>query len=155
MRTHVITLPPDALGLKLGDHDAWTSEINFYTSKLFKVSALRVDPVSLCVAVTKIERDPSDYDDDVARDGVLPTVPSPEPVTPAIVGVTGWDVQAVNAGGRPGIRMVWNPEINARALSWVIRLASDGSEANSGTTNTRVQPRAFSSSSCDAIDGLP
>ena len=25
----------------------------------------------------------------------------------------------------------------------------------SGTTNTRVQPRAFSSSSCDAIDGLP
>ena len=135
MRTHVITLPPDALGLKLGDHDAWTSEINFYTSKLFKVSALRVDPVSLCVAVTKIERDPSDYDDDAARDGVLPTVPSPEPVTPAIVGVTGWDVQAVNAGGRPGIRMVWNPEINARALSWVIRLASDGSEANSGTTS--------------------
>lgn len=135
MRTHVITLPPDALGLKLGDHDAWTSESNFYTNKLFKISALRVDPLSLCVAVTKIERDPSDYDDDAARDGVLPTVPSPEPVTPVIVGVTGWDVQAVNAGGRPGIRMVWNPEINARALSWVIRLASDGSEANSGTTS--------------------
>ena len=135
MRTHVITLPPDALGLKLGDHIAWTSEINFYTSKLFKVSALRVDPLSLCVAVTLIERDPSDYDDDAARDGVLPTVPSPEPVTPAIVGVTGWDVQPVNAGGRPGIRMTWDPEINARSLSWVIRLASDDSEANSGTTS--------------------
>lgn len=135
MRTHVITLPPDALGLKLGDHIAWTSGINFYTAKLFKVSALRVDPLSLCVAVTLIERDPSDYDDDAARDGVLPTVPSPEPVTPSIVGITGWDVQAVNAGGRPGIRMVWNPEINARSLSWVIRLASDGSEANSGTTS--------------------
>ena len=87
------------------------------------------------MAVTLIERDPSDYDDDAARDGVLPTVPSPEPVTPAIVGITGWDVQPVNAGGRPGIRMTWDPEINARSLSWVIRLASDDSEANSGTTS--------------------
>ena len=135
MRTHVITLPPDALGVKLGDHIAWTSAVNGYGAKLFKVSAMRIDPVSLCVAFTIKERDPSDYDYDPDRDGIVPTVPSPQPVAPVIEGITGWDVQAVNAGGRPGIRMVWNPEINARALSWVIRLASDGSEANSGTTS--------------------
>lgn len=135
MRTHVITLPPDALGVKLGDHIAWTSAVNGYSAKLFKVSAMRIDPVSLCVAFTLKERDPSDYDYDPDRDGIVPTVPSPQPVAPVIEGITGWDVQAVNAGGRPGIRMVWNPEINARALSWVIRLASDGSEANSGTTS--------------------
>lgn len=135
MRTHVITLPPDALGVKLGDHIAWTSAVNGYSAKLFKVSAMRIDPVSLCVAFTLKERDPSDYDYDPDRDGTVPTVPSPQPVAPVIEGITGWDVQAVNAGGRPGIRMVWNPEINARALSWVIRLASDGSEANSGTTS--------------------
>ena len=135
MRTHVITLPPDALGVKLGDHIAWTSAVNGYGAKLFKVSAMRIDPVSLCVAFTIKERDPSDYDYDPDRDGIVPTVPSPQPVAPVITGITGWDVQAVNAGGRPGIRMVWNPEINARALSWVIRLASDGSEANSGTTS--------------------
>ena len=135
MRTHVITLPPDALGVKLGDHIAWSSAVNGYSAKLFKVSAMRIDPVSLCVAFTIKERDPSDYDYDPDRDGIVPTVPSPQPVAPVIEGITGWDVQAVNAGGRPGIRMVWNPEINARALSWVIRLASDGSEANSGTTS--------------------
>ena len=135
MRTHVVTLPPDALGVKLGDHIAWTSAVNGYGGKLFKVSAMRIDPVSLCMAFTIKERDPSDYDYDPDRDGIVPTVPSPQPVAPVITGITGWNVQAVNAGGRPGIRMVWNPEINARALSWVIRLASDGSEANSGTTS--------------------
>ncbi|NVP72925.1 hypothetical protein, partial [Vibrio cholerae] len=60
--------------------------------------------------------------------------PSPQPVAPTIVGVTGWDVQPVNAGGRPGIRMTWDPEINARALSWVIRRASDNSIVNNGST---------------------
>ncbi|WP_139166716.1 hypothetical protein [Paracoccus chinensis] len=139
MRTHVNPLPPDALGLRLCDHIAWASGENFYTAKLFKISALRVDPLSLCVAVTKIERDPSDYDDDAARDGVLPTIPSSRLVAPVIHGISGWAVQPVDAGGRPGIRMVWNPELNARALSWTIRLADGSEEAgtivNSGTTS--------------------
>lgn len=135
MRTHVITLPPDALGLRLGEHIAWSSVTNGYIGKLFKVVAKRVDTQSLCVALTITERDPSDYDYDAGSDNRIPTVPSSDPVVPIISGITGWNVEAVNAGGRPGIRMSWNPDINARALSWVIRLASDGSETNSGTTS--------------------
>ena len=53
--------------LVLGDHITWSSAINGYSAKLFKVSAMRIDPVSLCVAFTLKERDPSDYDDDAAR----------------------------------------------------------------------------------------
>ena len=134
-RTHVITLPPDALGVAVGQHIAWSSVTNGYNAKLFKVMAIRVDPVSLCVALTLTERDPADYDYDAGSDGVVPTIPSVQPVAPVIVGVTGWNAFAVNAGGRPGIRMVWNPEINARAVSWTIRLATNGSEVNSGTTS--------------------
>ena len=134
-RTHVITLPPDALGIAVGQHIAWSSVTNGYNAKLFKVMAIRVDPVSLCVALTLTERDPADYDYDAGSDGVVPTIPSVQPVAPVIAGVTGWDAFAVNAGGRPGIRMVWNPEIRARAVSWTIRRADNGSEANSGTTS--------------------
>lgn len=134
-RTHVITLPPDALGVAVGQHIAWSSVVNGYNAKLFKVMAIRVDPVSLCVALTLTERDPADYDYDAGSDGVVPTIPSVQPVAPVIAGVTGWDAFAVNAGGRPGIRMVWNPEIRARAVSWTIRRADNGSEVNSGTTS--------------------
>lgn len=133
-RTHVVTLPPDAAGLMLGDHLAWSSVINGYQAKLFKVCAVRVDPGSLCVAVTLTERDPTDYDYDAGSDARVPTIPSVTPVAPTIAGITGWAVAAVNAGGRPGIRMSWNPEINARAISWVIRLAADNSVVNSGST---------------------
>lgn len=134
-RTHVITLPPDALGVAVGQHIAWSSVVNGYNAKLFKVMAIRVDPVSLCVALTLTERDPADYDYDAGSDGVVPTIPSVQPVAPVIAGVTGWDAFAVNAGGRPGIRMVWNPEIRARAVSWTIRRVDNGSEVNSGTTS--------------------
>ena len=139
MRTHVITLPPDACGLVLGDHIAWSSAINGYSAKLFKVCAIRLDPVSLCVAVTLTERNPADYDPDKFRDGRLPTVPSTTPVVPVIAGVTGWAAVAVNAGGRPGIRLSWNAEINASAVSWTIRLASDGSIVNRGSLSDLSQ----------------
>lgn len=134
-RTHVITLPPDALGVAVGQHIAWSSIVNGYNAKLFKIMAMRIDPVSLCVALTLTERDPADYDYDAGSDGVVPTIPSVQPVAPVIAGVTGWNAFAVNAGGRPGIRMVWNPEIRARAVSWMIRRVDNGSEANSGTTS--------------------
>ena len=133
-RTHVITLPPDAAGLCLGDHIAWSSVTNGYRGKLFKVAQMMIDPVSLCVAVTLIERDPADYDYDAGSDAKVPTIPSPAPVAPIISGITKWDVQPVNAGGRPGIRMTWDADVGADAIAWVIRLASDGSVVNRGST---------------------
>lgn len=133
MRTHVITLPPDALGVKLGEHIAWSSVINGYIAKLFKVVAMRIDPASLCVALTLTERDPSDYDYNAGSDGLVPTIPSVQPVSPVVGPIHGWDAFAVDAGGRPGIRLVWNPEISARAIAWEIRLA--GVTVNSGTTS--------------------
>lgn len=135
MRNHVITLPPDALGVKLSEHIAWTSATNGYIAKLFKVCALRIDPTSLCIALTLTERDPNDYDYDPQSDGELPTIPSSVPVVPTIEGVTGWNAMGVDAGGRPGIRMVWDAEINARAISWSIKLDDTGDEVNSGTTS--------------------
>lgn len=134
-RTHVITLPPDALGVRLGDHIAWSSVINGYNAKLFAVKAMGVDPVSLCVALTITERDPEDYDYDAGSDAVVPTIPSVQPVVPVIEGITGWTAVPVDAGGLPGIRMSWNPDINARAVSWNIRLASSGEAANTGSVS--------------------
>ena len=91
------------------------------------------------MAVTLTERNPADYDPDKFRDGRLPTVPSTTPVVPVIAGVTGWAAVAVNAGGRPGIRLSWNAEINASAVSWTIRLASDGSIVNRGSLSDLSQ----------------
>lgn len=133
-RTHVITLPPDALGVAVGQHIAWSSVINGYVTKLFKVMALRIDPVSLCVALTITERDPADYDYDAGSDGRLPTIPSAQPVVPALVGLMGFNPQPVNAGGKPGIRIGWNAEVRADAIAWTIRLKSDLSVVSRGST---------------------
>ena len=134
-RTHVITLPPDALGVAVGQHIAWSSVVNGYNAKLFKVMAIRVDPVSLCVALTLTERDPADYDYDAGSDGVVPTIPSVQPVAPVIAGVTGFNAYAVDAGGLPGIRIEWNAEINARAISWTIRRDDTAVVVNTGSVS--------------------
>lgn len=105
------------------------------SNQFVAASGLRQFPVSLCVAFTLKERDPSDYDYDPDRDGIVPMVPSPQPVSPVVRPIHAWNAFAVNAGGRPGIRMIWSPQINARAVSWEIRLASDGTVVNSGTTS--------------------
>ena len=142
MRTHVITLPPDALGLLLGDHIAWTSPVNGYIGKLFKVVAKRVDPQSLCVALTITERDPSDYDYDAESDGDLPTLPSPRPVIPTIVGVPGFAVTAVvipgDTGSRPGIVITWDPEVDAQGVFWEVQRFAGAIPVASGTERPRA-----------------
>ena len=135
-RNHMITLPPDAGGVRLLDIVNWSvSTANGYVNKLFEVRQKSVHPWTGCVMLQLRERDPSDYNPNVFLDGVLPDVVPSVPVVPVPTGVQGWTVTAVDAGGVPGIRIAWNPAIVARAISWSITRVSNGLVVNRGTTS--------------------
>lgn len=125
-RNHLVTLPPDAGGIRLLDTVGWNSVANGYTNgyKLFEVRQKTIDPYTSCVTLQLRERDPSDYSPNNFLDSELPTVASPRPVVRPVVGVAGLRVEPVNAGGLPGIGIWWNREINATAIAWNIRLDS-------------------------------
>ncbi|WP_370286931.1 phage tail protein [Pseudooceanicola nanhaiensis] len=138
-RVHVVTLPPDALGLVPLGTLSWTSAHNSYTNKLFEVVRKVIDPETLLSTLLIRERDPSDYDIDPASDAVVPTPPSRYITTPTIDGIDGWAVTAVaitDASGvsrRPAIRMTWNTDIVAEAIAWLIRVKATGAEVARGT----------------------
>lgn len=135
-RNHMITLPPDAGGVRLLDIVNWSvSAANGYVNKLFEVRQKSVHPWTGCVMLQLRERDPSDYNPNVFLDGVLPDVVPSVPVVPVPTGVQGWTVEPVDAGGVPGIRIGWNPDIVARAISWSITRVSNGLVVNRGTTS--------------------
>ena len=134
-RNHMIALPPDAGHIRVLDTITWTSSpANGYVSKQFEVRQKAVDPWTGVVIVQIKERDPADYNPNVFLDGELPSVAPGGIVVPEIVGVPGWSVNAVNAGGLPGIKIDWNPNIVCDAIKWKITRVSNGQVVNTGTT---------------------
>lgn len=137
MRVHSIALPRSAAGYIIGDIFRWSSVINRYINKNFEVIEKNLDPLTLAAEYVIRECDPSDYDPDVGSDGVLPSVPSPLPVVPTIEGVLGWNAYAVvinsDSGRRVGIRMVWDPTINAQGIGYTIRHVATGDIVAQGT----------------------
>lgn len=134
-RNHMITLGPEAGAVKLLDTITWTvSQANGYVTKLFEVNQKSVHPWTGFVTLQIRERDPSDYNPNVFLDGTLPSVTPDTTVIPVVDGVTGLTAVAVNAANRPGIRINWHPEIDAQAIAWVIRLASNNTILDSGST---------------------
>lgn len=137
MRVHSISLPRSAAGYKIGDVFRWSSVINRYSNKSFEVVEKNLDPYTLAAEYVIRECDPSDYDPDVGSDDVLPSVPSPLPVVPPIEGVFGWNAYSVvinsDSGKRVGIRMVWDPEVNAQGIGYTIRHVASGDIVAQGT----------------------
>lgn len=137
MRVHSIALPRAAAGYKIGDIMRWSSVINRYSNKSFEIVEKSLDPLTLASEYIIRECDPSDYDPDAGSDGVLPSVPNPLPVVPPIEGVFGWNAYAVvinsDTGRRVGIRLVWDPSINAQGIGYTIRHVASGDIVAQGT----------------------
>jgi hypothetical protein len=113
LRTHGVTLTPDAAVLEPLDAISWTSARNGYDGKLFELSEVVDDPKTLLQRVALREVDPTDYD---WFEGVaVPTyVPSAVEVVPGPQTLSSWVVTAIaleDASGtqrRPAIRMSWD-----------------------------------------------
>ncbi|MFE3838602.1 hypothetical protein [Pseudogemmobacter sonorensis] len=131
---HMLTLPPEAGVLELGDVIAWTSAANGYAAKLFEVSEVVRDPRTWRTRVSLREVDPEDYDPPEGL--VLPSPPSLEVVRPAAQAVPGWDamptiiVDAESNARRPAARAVWDAAgaVDARGVRVAVRLAGEAGE---------------------------
>ena len=138
-RRHVLTLGFAAAMLEPHDTISWTSDRNYYSSKLFEVVEAVRDPQVGLVQVVLRERDPSDYD---PAPEVLPDPPTMTPVLPAMQAVPGWTVSAVtlaDAAGvprRPAIQMGWDAGAieDARGIRWQIRLVDRPADILGGST---------------------
>lgn len=128
MRTHKLVLPPAACVLAPGDTVAWTSTRNGYDGKLFEVTEIEDDPVTIQQMISLREVDPQDNDYDPADQ--LPETyasPTPEPLAPH--SVAGWGISGISltdADGtarRPAAQLVWDgdDQQGVRALDYEIR----------------------------------
>jgi hypothetical protein len=112
MRSHGITLPPDAAVLEPMDVITWTSARNNYTSKQFEVADIADDPLTGLQRVSLREVDPTDY---VAPTGlVAASNASSASVDPAAQTLPGWTVSgfvvadSASAARSPAIIAIWN-----------------------------------------------
>ncbi len=112
MRSHGITLPPDAAVLEPMDVITWTSARNSYTSKQFEVADIADDPLTGLQRVSLREVDPTDY---VAPTGlVAASNASAVSVDPAAQTLPGWTVSgfvvadSASAARSPAIIAIWN-----------------------------------------------
>lgn len=120
MRQHVIWLPPEFGHLTPLDALSWTSTRHSYTSKIFEITDVVEDPMTLNVQLTIRERDPDDYDP------ITPSAessPSTDLVAPTALTVDGFAVSAssvedaAGADRRAAINITWSiaelPIVNA------------------------------------------
>jgi len=139
MRSHVITLPPDALHILPLQTISWTSARNGYTGKTFEVTRKIIDPATLNSTLALRERDAADYADNSADDAIVPTPPSGGTVIPQLIGTPGWAVAAVigvdgsDNDRRVGIRQTWDTDIQIAGVSWQVRLSGTTDLTHSGT----------------------
>lgn len=148
-RNHVVTLPPDAAGVKLLDTVTWTSAHHMYSNKLFEVRQKAVDPWSGCVTLQLRERDPSDYNPSASGDAVRPVVGPNTPVDRDIVGVPDFSfVKAIHTGAdgrqRAGGRFWWPTNLSCDSLTWEIERVGDGGDlVENGSTQNIARGTVF------------
>lgn len=142
MRRHSLTLPPSAAIIEPLDVVSWTSASNGYISKIFEVGGVTDSGQMLLQQLSMRERNPNDYDFDVADE--LPSSPAPgKKIRPAAQAVPGWAVTALtinDAGGnprRPAIKISWTGvgQDDVEALEWEVRRAGTVEVVNSGSTH--------------------
>ncbi|MFY0681882.1 MAG: hypothetical protein JXR13_15035 [Thalassovita sp.] len=146
MRRHVLTLPPDAVGLGPLDTVSWTSQRNGYVGKQFELGKTEKSLVSLQSKTALREVDPSDYDWSpeleipVPTTSILRTRPSP-------LVLPNFSVSAIivagdtGAGRRPGIQISWT-QVVANSVSWQIRLAASQQVVSQGVSGALDETRA-------------
>lgn len=129
MRTHIITLPPEAYALEPGiDTVSWTSQRNGYVNKRFLVESVSKTP-GMNVVVRLREVDPSDYDWSSDFEAPISIVP-PKQQTAFVQPIRGLLVEGVTL----------TDEAN-RARAAAIKVSCDGNET--GVTNIQIQARVL------------
>lgn len=131
-KRHTITLPPRFTRAEPGDTLQWTSPINGYTNKLFRIDgAIDHQNLNLTVDLTEVSAD--DFNWDTATDFV-PTVAGSTAIVPieaqaivdfnAVANELEGDVPGVK---RPGILLSWDTEdlADISGVQFEVRKASD------------------------------
>ena len=140
-RPHGMTLPPDAAILEPLDVISWTSTFNTYLNKLFEVSQVADDLLTILQRVSIRECDPADF---VPPTGlILPGAVSSAPVIPVAQTLPAWAVapriisDAANASRQPGIIAIWDgSELDdAISVQYELRVAATGSMVKVGTVS--------------------
>lgn len=140
-RPHGMTLPPDAAILEPLDVISWTSTFNTYLNKLFEVSQVADDLLTILQRVSIRECDPADF---VPPTGlVVPGAVSSAPVIPVAQTLPAWAVapriisDAANASRQPGIIAIWDgSELDdAISVQYELRVAATGSMVKVGTVS--------------------
>jgi hypothetical protein len=133
MRRHQFVLPPEAVTLRPFQTVGWTSARHGYTSKVFEITGITDQLMTLNQGLALRERDSGDFAWNPATD-LIPVAPA-APVTTPIPAQTlpGWALAGtalVDAGStarRPAITASWTAAgvEDARGVRIAIRLAGD------------------------------
>ena len=121
--THALTLPPDAQVLEPLDAVSWTSPRNGYVAEVFEVTST-IDPLTSANPRLGLRRrDPADHTI-LPGDIEVVEIPSPLPGDMPDQVLPGFDIEPVlirddaSAARRPGLRAVWTPVEDARAIEF-------------------------------------
>ncbi|MEO1687791.1 MAG: phage tail protein, partial [Pseudomonadota bacterium] len=129
-RRHVITLPPEFMGLEPGDVILWRSVRHFYDGKRFVIDAATVMPYGNIILQLR-ETNRNDYDWDTASEYRPPANAPIGRVKPPVQQVGGFIAapEAVSDGAnarRPGLRLTWDAaESDVEAIRVQVRRAGE------------------------------
>ncbi len=133
-RRHVLTLPPDAAILEPLDAIEWTSSRNSYTDKVFELTGVDDNLLTVNQQISIRERDSSDYDwstsDELPLANPVPGIVRTGAITPddndfAVIGVTIKD-SATN-DRRAGIQADWpTGYADVRGVAYQARVVGSG-----------------------------
>lgn len=142
-RQHQFALPPAAAFLSPMRAVSFTSTENSYSGKLFKISRIADDLLSMVQAVELVEVDPTDYDFDPGD--AVPTVPAPitPPATtmPTVLSFVADPYTVLDGSGnpkKPAVRLSWstsNFSDRITTLEWQVRVNGTTVVSISGSTS--------------------
>ena len=150
-RSHGLTLPPDAAILEPLDVISWTSTANTYTSKLFEVSQVADDLLTILQRLSIRECDPADF---VPPTGlVVPAAVSSAPAIPVAQTLPGWAVaeyiiaDGASVARAPGGIGTWDgAELDdATGVQYQVRVFLTGQVIEEGFVSNVLAGRAVAS----------
>ena len=150
-RSHGLTLPPDAAILEPLDVISWTSTANTYTAKLFEVSQVADDLLTILQRLSIREVDPADF---VPPTGlVLPGAVSSAPAIPVAQTLPGWAVSGyiiadgASVARAPGGIGIWDgAELDdATGVQYQVRVFLTGQVIEEGFVSNVLAGRVVAS----------
>lgn len=150
-RSHGQTLPPDAAILEPLDVYGWTSDANSYAAKLFEVSQIADDLLTVLQQVSNRECDPADF---VPPTGlVVPAAVSSAPAIPVAQTLPGWAVSGyiiadgASVARAPGGIGIWDgAELDdATGVQYQVRVFLTGQVIEEGFVSNVLAGRVVAS----------